>query len=110
MTDTDFTDGFCEPILWGLAQSYTIPEIAIGLELELHVVVRAIEARTMVRFPVEARSAPKPLDVFKAPVRKAQPLLLTVPAKIDPKRTDEPYLAWARARRGAAKMLAGSPP
>ena len=101
----DFSDGFCEPILWGVTQGYTLPEIAVGLGLELATVYAVVESRSGVRFPAIVRHS-----VFRAPVRRPRPELLARPALIDPERSDARYLAWARASRAATILRAGVPP
>lgn len=101
----EFSDGFAEPILWGACEGYTIAEIAAGLGIDQWVIVEVIESRSPVRFPVATRSQMRSTDIFKAPVRKPVPMLLSKPAKIDPSRTDPAYLAWARSRQGASQLL-----
>jgi hypothetical protein len=95
----EFADGFAEPIVWGASEGYTIAEIAAGLGIAEALVIAVIESRSPVRFPRPPAPAP-----FKAPVRRPQPVLLSVPARVDPMRRDPQYLAWARSRLGAGEL------
>jgi hypothetical protein len=107
----DYSAGFAEPILWGAIEGYTVDEIAAGLEISRAVVIEVIEGASGIQFPAAARAAVVHPDPFRAPVRRPAPVLLDVPARIDPHRTDAAYLAWAKARRGASQTLsAGGPP
>jgi hypothetical protein len=50
-----YSDGFVEPILWGVKNGYPLAEIAEGLGLSVELVIDVIESRSALTFPRHAR-------------------------------------------------------
>lgn len=86
-----FSDGFLAPILWGIAQDYTIDEIAAGLELDTDTVIAAVlEVTTF-----------SPVSVTD----EALTIRARDPRPVDDHRHDWAYRNWARSRRAATAAL-----
>ncbi len=86
-----FSDGFLEPILWGLSESYTVDEIAAGLELDRETVVAAVlEVTTL-----------KPVRVTNAGLT----IRARDPHPVNVHRHDWAYSNWVRSRRAATEAL-----
>ena len=82
----EFSDGFCEPIIWGAKLAFSVAEIAEGLELDEETVRAVIESRCGVRFP--RRPTPEDFDIDKT-------------------RTGVRYLTWRHSREAAHDLLTG---
>lgn len=86
-----FSDGFLAPILWGIAQNYTVDEIAAGLELDTETVIAAV-------LEVTSLSAVSVTD-------NGLTIRARDPRPVDDHRHDWAYHNWARSRRAATAAL-----